>query len=241
MVDFRAVRRAMVDGQVRTSDVTNLDLIDAMLDVPREAFVPERLAALAYLDRDLALPARDGVTRYLLKPAVTAKLVQAANISVKDRVLVVGSATGYSSAVVSRLAAAVVALEEDSALSDTAQTVLRRLGFLAVAPVTGRLVGGWPAAAPYDVILVEGGVETIPDVLFAQLSEGGRLVAVVYGGQGEAQMDGQAGGRVGGQLEGSVGKATLFRSVRGEVGGRRLFDSTAPLLPGFGRAPAFVF
>ena len=233
MVDFRAVRRAMVDGQVRTSDVTNLDLIDAMLDIPREAFVPERLAAFAYLDLDLALPTSDGVARYLLKPVVTAKLIQAADIGVKDRVLVVGSATGYSAAVVSRLAAAVVALEQDPGLADMAQTVLRRLGFVTVAPVTGRLVGGWAGAAPYDVILVEGGAETIPDALFAQLSEGGRLVAVVYGGQGEAQMDGQ--------VEGKVGKAKLFRSVRGEVGGRPLFDSTAPLLPGFGKAPAFVF
>jgi protein-L-isoaspartate(D-aspartate) O-methyltransferase len=234
MVDFRALRRAMVDGQVRTSDVTNLDLIDAMMDIPREAFVPERLAAFAYLDRDLALPASDGVARYLLKPVVTAKLIQAADISVKDRVLVVGSATGYSAAVVSRLAGAVAALEQDPGLSEMAQAVLRRLGFATVTPVTGRLVGGWPAAVPYDVILVEGGAETIPDALFAQLSEGGRLVAVVYGGQGEV-------GQGEGQVEGKVGKATLFRSVRGEVGGRPLFDSTAPLLPGFSKAPAFVF
>ena len=118
MVDFRAVRRAMVDGQVRTNDVTNLALIDAMLDIPREAFVPERLAALAYLDRDLALQTSGGVTRYLLKPVVTARLVQAADTDAKDRVLVVGSGTGYAAAVVSRLAGAVVALEEDSALAD---------------------------------------------------------------------------------------------------------------------------
>jgi protein-L-isoaspartate(D-aspartate) O-methyltransferase len=129
MADFRAVRRAMVDGQVRTNDVTNLDLIDAMLDIPREAFVPERLVALAYLDRDLALQASGGVTRYLLKPVVTARLVQAADVDAKDRVLVVGSGTGYAAAVVSRLAGAVVALEEDSALADAAQTVLPRLGF----------------------------------------------------------------------------------------------------------------
>jgi protein-L-isoaspartate(D-aspartate) O-methyltransferase len=233
MADFRAVRRAMVDGQVRTNDVTNLDLIDAMLDIPREAFVPERLVALAYLDRDLALQASGGVTRYLLKPVVTARLVQAADVDAKDRVLVVGSGTGYAAAVVSRLAGAVVALEEDSALADAAQTVLHRLGFPTVTPVTGRLVGGWPAAAPFDVILVEGGVETIPDALFTQLADGGRLVAVVYGAAG--------GGQAEGRMEGKVGKTTLFRSVRGEVGGRPLFDSTAPLLPGFGKASAFVF
>jgi protein-L-isoaspartate(D-aspartate) O-methyltransferase len=229
MVDFRAARRAMVDGQVRTNDVTNLDLIEAMLDVPREAFVPERLAALACLDRDLALPAGDGAARYLLKPMVTAKLIQAADIGAKDRVLVVGSATGYSAAVVSRLAKAVVALEEDPALAEAAQAVLDRLGFAAVTPVVGRLVDGWPAAAPFDVILIEGGIEILPDPLFGQLAEGGRLVAVMYSGQG------------GGRLEGRVGKATLFRSVRGEVGGRPLFDCAAPLLPGFAKAPAFIF
>jgi protein-L-isoaspartate(D-aspartate) O-methyltransferase len=229
MVDFRAARRAMVDGQVRTNGVTNLDLIEAMLDVPREAFVPERLAALAYLDLDLSLPAGDGAARYLLKPMVTAKLIQAADIGAKDRVLVVGSATGYSAALVSRLAEAVVALEENPALADAARAVLGRLGFAAVTPAVGRLVDGWPAAAPFDVILIEGGVEVLADALFGQLAEGGRLVAVMYCGQD------------GGRLEGRVGKATLFRSVRGEVGGRPLFDSAAPLLPGFAKAPAFIF
>jgi protein-L-isoaspartate(D-aspartate) O-methyltransferase len=233
MVDFRAVRRAMVDGQVRTNDVTNLDLIDAMLDVPREAFVPEHLAALAYLDRDLELQAGGGAPRYLLKPVTTARLVQAGNIRATDRVLVVGSATGYSAAVASRLASAVVALEENSALADAARNTLRRLGFGTVAPVIGRLVDGWPAAAPFDVILVEGGVEIMPVGLFAQLSEGGRLVAVMYGGAG--------GGQGEGLMQGQVGKATLFRSIRGEVGGRPLFDCAAPLLPGFEKAPAFVF
>jgi protein-L-isoaspartate(D-aspartate) O-methyltransferase len=233
MVDFRAVRRAMVDGQVRTNDVTNLALIDAMLDIPREAFVPEHLWALAYLDRDIELQAGNGAARYLLKPVVTARLIQAADIGTTDRVLVVGSATGYSAAVTSRLAGAVVALEEDAALAEAAQNTLRRLGFVTVTPVIGPLVAGWHAAAPFDAIVVEGGVEAMPDALFAQLSEGGRLVAVMYGGAGNGQGEGTAQGR--------VGKATLFRSVRGEVGGRPLFDCTAPLLPGFKKAPAFVF
>jgi protein-L-isoaspartate(D-aspartate) O-methyltransferase len=233
MVDFRAVRRAMVDGQVRTNDVTNLALIDAMLDIPREAFVPEHLWALAYLDRDIELQAGNGAARYLLKPVVTARLIQAADIGTTDRVLVVGSATGYSAAVTSRLAGAVVALEEDPALAEAAQNTLRRLGFVTVTPVIGPLVAGWHAAAPFDAIVVEGGVEAMPDALFAQLSEGGRLVAVMYGGAGNGQGEGPAQGR--------VGKATLFRSVRGEVGGRPLFDCTAPLLPGFEKAPAFVF
>jgi protein-L-isoaspartate(D-aspartate) O-methyltransferase len=146
---------------------------------------------------------------------------------------VLGSATGYSAAVIGRLAAAVVALEEDPALAGVAQAALQRLGFAKVTPANGPLTGGWPTAAPFDVILVEGGVEAIPDALFAQLSEGGRLVTVVYDGAGMSQ--GEAA------LVTRVGKATLFRSIRGEVGGRILFDASAPLLPGFGRAPAFVF
>ncbi len=231
MVDFQAVRRAMVDGQVRTNDVTDLDLIDAMLDIPRQAFVPERLAALAYLDRDVELKAGNGAARYLLKPVVTARLIQAADIATTDRVLVVGSATGYAAAVTSRLAAAVVALEEDAGLAEAAQNILHRLGFTTVTPVIGRLVAGWPAAAPFDAILVEGGVEAMPDALFAQLSEGGRLIAAMYGGAGNGE----------GPVQGRVGKATLFRSVRGEVGGRPMFDCAAPVLPGFEKAPAFVF
>jgi protein-L-isoaspartate(D-aspartate) O-methyltransferase len=233
MVDFQALRRAMVDGQVRTNDVTNLDLIDAMLDIPREAFVPERLVALAYLDRDLELQAGNGAPRYLLKPVVTARLIQAAYVGTTDHVLVVGSATGYSAAVTSRLAGAVVALEENPALAEAAQNTLHQLGFATVTPVIGPLVAGWPAAAPFDVIVIEGGVEAMPDPLFAQLSEGGRLVAVTYGGAGAGQGEGG--------MQGQVGKAKLFRSVRGEVGGRPLFDCTAPLLPGFEKASAFVF
>jgi protein-L-isoaspartate(D-aspartate) O-methyltransferase len=230
MVDFRAARRAMVDGQIRTNDVTDLELIDAMLDIPRETFVPERLAAVAYLDRDLALPTQDGAARYLLKPAVTARLIQAADVGSKDRVLVVGSGSGYSAAVLSRLAGFVVALEEDPALAQAARTALDRLGLATVTSVTGPLRRGWPAAAPFDVILVEGGVEALPDALVAQLSEGGRLVAVVYGGESPE-----------GHVEMSVGRATLFRAVRGEVGGRILFDASAPLLPGFRKSPTFVF
>jgi protein-L-isoaspartate(D-aspartate) O-methyltransferase len=231
MVDFRAARRAMVDGQIRTNGVTDLDLIGAMLDVPREAFVPERASALAYLDRDLPLASRGGAPRYLIKPEVTAKLIQAADVTAQDRVLVVGAASGYSAAIVGRLAAAVVALEEDSGLAETAQANLRHLGVANVSMAIGPLSAGWPAAAPYDVILLEGGVETVPQALFDQLSAGGRLITVIYEGSGDAA----------GPVEGKVGKATLFRDVKGEVGGRALFDASAPLLPGFAKARAFVF
>jgi len=134
---------------------------------------------------------------------------------------------------VSRLAGAVVALEENPVLAEAAQNTLRRLDFATVTLAIGRLVAGWPTAAPFDVIVIEGGVEAMPDTLFAQLSEGGRLVTVMYGGAGDGPGEGPVQAR--------VGKATLFRSVRGEVGGRPLFDCAAPLLPGFEKAPAFVF
>jgi protein-L-isoaspartate(D-aspartate) O-methyltransferase len=231
MVDFRAARRAMVDGQIRTNGVTNLDLIGAMLDVPREAFVPERQTALAYLDRDLPLPSRSGAPRYLIKPEVTAKLIQAADVTPQDRVLVVGAATGYSAAIMSRLAAKVVALEEDPGLAEIAQANLRHLGVTNVTVATGSLSAGWPATAPYDVILLEGGVETVPQPLFDELSADGQLVTVVYEGRGDAA----------GPIDGKIGKATVYRDVKGEVGGRALFDASAPLLPGFARARAFVF
>jgi protein-L-isoaspartate(D-aspartate) O-methyltransferase len=231
MVDFRAARRAMVDGQIRTNGVTNLDLIGAMLDVPREAFVPERQTALAYLDRDLPLPSRSGAPRYLIKPEVTAKLIQAADVTPQDRVLVVGAATGYSAAIMSRLAAKVVALEEDPGLAEIAQANLRHLGVTNVTVATGSLSAGWPATAPYDVILLEGGVETVPQPLFNELSAGGQLITVVYEGRGDAA----------GPIDGKFGKATVYRDVKGEVGGRALFDASAPLLPGFARARAFVF
>src|ERR1700681_2404156 len=227
MVDFRTARRAMVDGQVRTNDVTNLRLIAAMLDIPRELFVPENLAALAYLDRDLPLDGAAGTatsraqSRWLIKPMVLARLVQAADPGPQDRVLVVGAGAGYSAAVTGRLAATVTALEENPQLAGRARSVLSELGVGDVTVVSGPLTEGWPASSPYDVILVDGGVEWIPDALFGQLASAGRLVAAV--------------------IAGMVGKGMHFQSDRGEVSGRALFDAMAPVLPGFQKAPAFVF
>jgi protein-L-isoaspartate(D-aspartate) O-methyltransferase len=222
MVDFRTARRAMVDGQVRTNDVTHLGLIAAMLDIPREAFVPESRAALAYLDRDV--PIADATAtepaRYLIKPVVLARLIQAAAPGSQDRALVVGAGSGYAAAVLARLAASVVALEQNELLVAQARAVVP--GFVAnVTVVEGPLPGGAPASGPYDVILIDGGVETVPEALCGQLAPHGRLVAVVG--------------------IGPIGKATLFQQVNGEASSRELFDATAPLLPGFKKAPAFVF
>jgi protein-L-isoaspartate(D-aspartate) O-methyltransferase len=241
MMDFAAARRAMVDGQVRTNDVTDLAVIAAMLQIPREAFVPKRLAAFAYLDRDVPLNGgedalRNGngsdrgeggtavigpATRWLIKPVVLARLVQATAPRPHDRALVVGAGTGYSAAILSRLAATITALEEDLQLARTAQSNLSALGAKNVTVVTGALDEGWPALAPFDVILVDGGVEFVGQTLLDQLAADGRLGTVVG--------------------TGPVGKGMLFVSDKGVVSGRVLFDATVPVLRGFTKTPSFVF
>ena len=217
MLDFAAARRMMVDCQVRTSDVTDLRLIAAMLAVPRERFVPQASAELAYFDADLPVEAGRG----MIKPMVLAKLLQAAEIKETDRVLVVACATGYSAAVIAQLAGSVVALEQEAELARLAQDNLQALGARNVTVATGPLVAGWPAGAPYDVIMLDGAVEDVPKAFFGQLKAGGRLLGVV--------------GRA------PVSKAMLFRSSGANASGRLIFDAAAPTLPGFAKPPAFVF
>src|SRR3954468_20243067 len=217
MVDYAQARQAMVDRQVRPHDVTNLRIIAALLDVPRERFFPPAQRALAYLDAEVPVAG----SRTLLKPMVFAKLVQASEITAGEHVLDVGCATGYSSAVLSKLAGNVVALEEDEALARMARETLGELGASNVSVATGPLTAGWAQSAPYDAILIEGAIEVVPDALTAQLKEGGRLLAVV----GSIPM----------------GKATLYRKVRGHITAVPLFDAAAPLLPGFAKPAAFVF
>lgn len=220
MVDMAALRTKMVDGQVRPSDVTDLRIIDAMLEIPREAFVPADLQPLAYLDRDLPVSA-DRRSRCLIQPMIFAKMVQAAAIGSGDVVLDVGCASGYGSAVIARLASSVVALEEDPALAETATATLARLGVDTVTVVTGRLVDGHADEAPYDVILVNGSVEELPARLAAQLKDGGRLVVVVGTGFSARGM--------------------LYTRTGDDVSGRVIMNASVPLLPGFAREPSFVF
>lgn len=218
MFDTTTARRMMVDGQVRTADVTNLDLIAAMLAVPREQFVPPSLAGQAYLDSDIPL----GAGRALLKPMVLAKLIQGAQVSASDHVLDVGCGTGYSSAVLSHLVGSVVALEEDTTLARRAQGALSAgHGAANVTVAIGPLTAGWPAAAPYDLILLDGATEITPEVLGRQLKPGGRMACVL----GRAQ----------------TGKAMIYRMIEGHLVGRPIFDAAAPLLPGFAATPTFVF
>jgi protein-L-isoaspartate(D-aspartate) O-methyltransferase len=217
MFDAVAARRLMVDGQVRTADVTDAALLDAMLAVPRERFLPPALVQLAYIDGDI----RIAPGRALLRPMVLAKLIQAACITPEDRVLDLGCATGYSSAVLARLAGTVVALEEAPELARQARESLAAVGAAQVEVVSGPLIGGWPAGAPYDVILLNGAAEILPDALGRQLKPGGRLVGV-YGCPPAA-------------------KATISHVIEGHLIGRPIFDAAAWLLPGFVATPAFVF
>jgi len=217
MFDTALARRMMVDGQVRTADVTDHRLLGAMLTVPREKFVPAALAAQAYVDGDLSL----GGGRALLKPMVLAKLIQAVQVTGQDHVLDVGCGTGYSSALLARLAGSVVALEQDATLARQAKDVLATLGEGRVTVVNSALADGWPAAAPYDLILLNGSTEIVPEALGRQLKPNGRLACVF----GRAPSM----------------KATIFRVIEGKLVGRPAFDASAPLLPGFAAPPAFVF
>jgi protein-L-isoaspartate(D-aspartate) O-methyltransferase len=215
MTDFSTARRHMVDSQVRPSDVTDQRVISAMLDVPRERFVPPAATALAYLDQDLAV----GAGRRLLKPMVLAKLLNAADLAATDRVLVVGCATGYSAAVAAGIVGQVVGLEEDASLVKAAQAALA--GLPNVSVVSGPLTTGWPHGGPYDVILFEGATEVEPQSFCSQLKDGGRLLCVM----GTAPN----------------AKAMLYRRSGSELGGRVIFDAAAALLPGFAKKREFAF
>jgi protein-L-isoaspartate(D-aspartate) O-methyltransferase len=217
MTDFAAARRNMVDGQVRTADVTDLRVQSAMLEIPREKFMPPALADLAYLDLDL--PVGKSGSRRLLKPMVLAKLIDAADIASTDRVLDVGCATGYGAAVLARLAREVFALEEDEDLARMARSELADRQNVRL--VRGSLNAGWPKDAPYDVIVLEGATEIAPQAFLDQLRDGGRLVGILGSGPGA--------------------KAMFYCRSGDELGGRPIFDANAAVLPGFAKAPVFAF
>ena len=219
--DFSERRVKMVDGQVRTTDVTSAPLLEAMLTVPRELFVPAALRDLAYIDEDVRVADGPEGPRYLMEPSPLAKLLQMAEIGAGDHVLVVGCGTGYSAALLSHLAGSVVALESDAALADVAAATLSQLGCANVTVVKGALREGHPAKAPYDVIFLDGAIEHLPQGLCDQLGESGRLVAV--------------------EGRGNAGAARLFLKIDGVVTGRLAFNAAIKPLPGFERVEAFVF
>ena len=221
--DYAQRRIRMVDGQVRTTDVTSAALLGAMLEVPREAFVDAPSRDRAYFDEDVEIAPAEGGNppRFLMQPSPFAKLVQLVGVKTSDFVLDVGCGTGYSAAVLSRLASSVVALEVDPALAERATENLARLGYDNVAVVRGPLPEGYAAEAPYDAIFVGGSVGVPPEGLFPQLKEGGRLVVV--------------------EGQGNAGKARIYSKWNGVVTGRSAFNAAIKPLPGFERAYTFQF
>ena len=217
MVDFSQARTMMVDTQVRPNDVTKYPVIEAMLTVPREAFVPDARQAVAYVGENVPL-AQD---RWLLEPRSFGKMLDGLNIQPTELVLIVGAGLGYDAAVVARLAQAVVALESHPEMAAQAEATLAEQGVDNVAVVTGELAAGYPGQAPYDVILIAGGIEELPQALADQLAEGGRIGAIF--------------------AEGNLGVARIGHKIDGEINWRFAFNASAPVLPGFNRRKGFVF
>lgn len=221
--DHAQARRNMVDGQLRTFDVSDRALLAAMGELPRERFVPADQQGLAYLDRAVVMGRRDERGgRELLAPMVLARLIQALDIEAGAKVLDVGGGQGYSAAIFARLGAQVVALEEDPAFQEGLSAGLAAIGLSGlVTPRSGPLAAGAPDLAPFDAILVNGAVEHAPQELLSQLSSSGRLACL--------------------RTDGRVGRAAVFVRSGEAVGTRDLFDVVTPALAAFANPPAFDF
>ena len=218
MTDFAIARLNMVEGQIKPNRVYNRALIDAMLTVPRELFVPKALRGIAYVDEDIRIA--DG--RWLMEPMVLARLLEESQLRSTDVVLDVGCGSGYAAAVMARLVNTVVALESDSDLARQAGHMLTDLGVDNAVVMTGPLAEGHQAQAPYDCILIGGAVSDVPQALIDQLADGGRLVTVLSKGN-------------------TIGKASLLRRVGNSVSRQELFEAGTPVLPGFEAKPVFEF
>ena len=215
---FEVARSHMLESQLRPNKVTDDRVLKAFASVRRELFVPEHLRPVAYIDEDLPL----GGGRYLMKPMVAARLLQAATIARTDAALIVGAGTGYEAALTAMLARNVLALEEDTDLARHARTALVEHAIASVSVVEGPLHQGYRPRAPYDVILFGGAVAETPQDIRAQLAEGGRLLAVI-------------------KSVNTVGRATLTTRTGGVLAQRVIFDAATPFLPGFAPRPAFEF
>lgn len=221
MTNFAAARHNMVESQVRPNGITDHRIIDAMAEVKREDFVPEPRKAIAYLDDDVLLKeGAAGEARYLIEPMAFARMIHLALIKPTDRVLVVGAGTGYGAKVISMLAKSVVALESEAELLGRARNFLA--GSANAEVVGGSLAAGHAPGGPYDVIVIEGRIPAIPEKLFGQLANEGRIVAAV------GNMD--------------VSKIEVASQSDGHRSSRFAFDVSIAALPGFAvEKAAFVF
>lgn len=215
MADFTERRVVMVDTQVRPSDVTKFPIINALLSVPREEFVPTDMREAAYVGENLDLP--DG--RVVFEPRTFAKMLDAIDITGSDMVLDLGCAYGYSSAVIAMIAEAVIAVEEDSKMAREATSLLGDMSADNVMVLEGDLIAGAAEHAPFDVIMVQGAVQDIPSALFDQLREGGRICALF--------------------MDAALGEVRVGHKLDGNVTWRRAFNASAPVLPGFSKAASF--
>ncbi len=206
----------MVDTQVRPSDVTKFPIIEAMLDVPREAYVPENKREEAYVSENVAL----GSARVMLEPRTFAKLLDGLDISPDETVLDIGCGLGYSTAIIARLAEAVVAVEDDAEMAAEAQQLLSSNDVDNAAVIESKLSEGAAKHGPYDVIMIEGGVEIVPAAILAQLKDGGRIGCIF--------------------MEDALGVARIGYKIDGEVTWRFAFNASAPVLPGFKAPKGFV-
>lgn len=217
MSDFARLRTTMVDTQVRPSDVTKLGVIDAFLTVPREEFVPSEQRAAAYVGGHLPL----APGRVVLDARTLSKMIDALALDGTELVLDIGCGLGYSTAILARLAQGVIAVEDDADRARDAQETLSAQGADSAIVEHGPLTEGRAEHAPFDVITLQGAVQDIPQTICDQLAEGGRIAAIF--------------------AEGAVGTVKIGYKIDGEITWRRVFDASAPVLPGFEKEAAFVF
>lgn len=218
-MDYAYARLNMVESQLRTNRVFGERLLDAFETLPRELFVPQNIRSISYVDEDLHI----GDGRYLMEPMVLGRLLQAADIQESDVALDIGCGTGYATAILARLCSTAVGLESDPGLVETANNLLSRMEISNAVVVQGELAAGYPKQAPYNVILINGGIEELPDGLTDQLAEGGRLMCVTR------------------PSPGGIGRARLYRKDDGVVSNRILFDASTPILEEFRAPERFVF
>lgn len=216
MTDFTSRRTMMVDTQVRPSDVTKFPIIDAMLATPREAYVPDNKREAAYIGENLALD--EG--RVMLEPRTLAKMLEALDVQPAHVALDVACGLGYSTAILSRLCEFVVGLEDDEARAQEAQSILSQNGIDNAAVMTRALAEGAAKSGPYDIIIIQGGVELVPEALFDQLREGGRMACIF--------------------LEGKLGVVRVGHKIDGAMNWRFAFNASAPVLTGFEKRAVFA-
>ena len=218
-MDFKIARKNMVENQIRANKVTSLNVINAFLDVPREKFVPDALQEISYVDEDIQLSRN----RFMMKPMILARLFQSLNLKGNENILHVGSNSGYGSAILSRMCSSVISLESDKKLFETSIHIFSNMGFDNVVPLHGSMENGVEKEAPFDIIFIEGSIETEPKCLFSQLNENGKLIAIIR----PANI--------------KIGKAKLFFKISNEIGLENLFDAQVSKLSIFKSKTKFSF